>query len=212
MDPLLDLPPSLPGPARRLSRRASTDGGVRRLWIALAVLFLVGLGSCMRVGSHHPSDPYLTDEQVPSGIGSFAKIGYHVVHLTDAGPASGPQFCGLLAASEAQRQQGLMGRHDLGGYDGMVFRFDQDTQTPFYMRATPIALSVAFFDAQGRFVSSADMDPCPDKDGCPLYQATGPYRTALEVRRGGLVPIGISHGASLSVGGTCAPAAGGGTG
>lgn len=205
VDPLVDPPASLPDPARRWAWRAGTEGGVRRLWVGLALLFLLGLGSCMRAGANHPKDPYLVDQQVPSGIGSFAKVAFHIAHDTDEGVMESQQFCGLLATTEAQREQGLMGRHDLGGYDGMVFRFPADSATAFYMRNTPIPLSVAFFDAAGRFVSSADMDPCPDKDGCPLYQAAGPYRTALEVRRGGLVPIGVGHGASLVTGGTCVP-------
>ena len=32
--------------------------------------------------------------------------------------------CALLAATVQQQNQGLMGRTDLSGYDGMLFRFD----------------------------------------------------------------------------------------
>ena len=46
----------------------------------------------------------------------------------------------------------------------------------FYMRNTPMPLSIAWFDADGAVVSTADMAPCDDRDGCPLYPAAGPYR------------------------------------
>src|SRR5581483_9466003 len=92
------------------------------------------------------------------------------------------EWCVLLAASEAQRERGLMEVADasLGGYDGMLVRFDADTNLRFYMRNTPMPLSIAFIAADGHGVSAADMAPCEDRDGCPLYAAAGPYRIAIE--------------------------------
>jgi uncharacterized membrane protein (UPF0127 family) len=97
-----------------------------------------------------------------------------------------------------------MGRGDLGGFDAMVFRFDADTTGSFYMRNTPLPLSIAWFDRNGVFVSSADMEPCPDRAGCPDYTAAAPYRLAVEVPKGGLGALGIDAGSSLMVGGGCA--------
>lgn len=96
-----------------------------------------------------------------------------------------------------------MGRRDLAGYDAMVFPFLTDTTAQFYMRNVPVGLSIAWFTADGRFVSSTDMAPCPDQDGCPLYGAAGAYRFAIEVLQGGLGRLGIGDGSVLNVGGAC---------
>jgi uncharacterized membrane protein (UPF0127 family) len=67
------------------------------------------------------------------------------------------------------------------------------------MRNTLIPLSIAFFDAGGRFVSSADMEPCPDEvEDCPTTGADGPYLHAIEVAQGDLPGLGIGPGADLS--------------
>ena len=44
------------------------------------------------------------------------------------------------------------------------------------------------------------MAPCEDRDGCPTYQAAGPYRTAIEVFQGDLDDLGITEGATVTVG------------
>lgn len=113
--------------------------------------------------------------------------------------------CLLVAADQAQRQQGLMGVTDLGGHQGMVFIWDDDVQSGFWMRDTPMPLSIAWFDAEGAFVSATDMDPCPaTADDCPTYPPDGPYRFALEVPQGELEALGVGEGSRLALGGECA--------
>jgi uncharacterized protein len=109
-------------------------------------------------------------------------------------------WCLLLAQTEAQRQRGLMAvtDPDLGGYDGMLFRFPADTTVAFYMRNTPMPLSIAFVDRNGQLVSTADMAPCEDRAGCPTYPAAGPFRVAIEVPEGQLGRLGITLGATLT--------------
>lgn len=116
------------------------------------------------------------------------------------------EWCALLADDDRSRARGLMGQRDLGGYAGMVFRFPSPTTTSFFMRSTPLPLSIAFFDATGEFVSSADMDPCPDDvDRCPSYAAHRPFLSALEVVQGDLVRLGVGPGAVLSFPGVACP-------
>jgi uncharacterized membrane protein (UPF0127 family) len=93
---------------------------------------------------------------------------------------------------------------DLEGYAGMLFVWDEDVSTQFYMRNTPTPLSIAWFDADGALVSTADMAPCLGTDDCPLYGAEGPYRFALEVPQGQLPSAGVDEGSVLRVGGDCA--------
>jgi uncharacterized membrane protein (UPF0127 family) len=98
----------------------------------------------------------------------------------------------------------MMGQTDLRGYDAMVFRHAQDSTGAYFMFQTVVPLDVAWFDADGRFVSSAEMTPCPSTDAasCPRYRAAGAYRFAVEVLAGGLTELGIGPGAQLVVGGT----------
>jgi len=115
-------------------------------------------------------------------------------------------WCVLLAETEEQRQRGLMEVTDLQGYAGMLFVWNEDASSQFYMRNTPTPLSIAWVDADGALVSTADMGPCGDVEGCPLYSATGSYRFALEVPKGHLDELGLAEGATMAIGGSCAPA------
>jgi uncharacterized membrane protein (UPF0127 family) len=102
----------------------------------------------------------------------------------------------LIADTEAERGLGLMNQTDIGGYNGMLFVFDEDTQGEFYMKNTLIPLTIIFFDAQGRYVSEADMEPCTS-DPCELYGATGPYRYAFEVEKGDAPILGVRPGVTI---------------
>ena len=113
-------------------------------------------------------------------------------------------WCVLLAETEEQRQRGLMEVTDLGGYEGMLFVWADDSSSSFYMRNTPTPLSIAWVDAEGEIVSSADMEPCADVEGCRLYPPAGTYRFALEVPQGELGSVGLVDDATLRVGGSCA--------
>ena len=132
----------------------------------------------------------------------FGQVAFKVVP-PGGNPATTAERCALLAETEQQQARGLMGFRDLAGYDGMLFRFGSDTTGGFYMRNVPVALSIAWFAADGGFVSSTDMAPCPNQDGCPTYAPPEPYRLALEVLQGGLGPLGVAEGSVLAVGGAC---------
>jgi uncharacterized protein len=139
--------------------------------------------------------------------------GFGEVAVTIAGPVDDfeGEWCLLLAETSEQRQRGLMGVTDpeLAGYDGMLFRFPEDVMSSFYMRNTPMPLSIAFIDQEGQLVSTTDMEPCEDRDGCPLYPAAGPYRWAVEVPQGGLERLGIVAGATfIDTGEPCEAASG----
>lgn len=118
-------------------------------------------------------------------------------------------WCLLLAETDGQLQRGLMEVTDaaLGGYDGMYFRFAEDHGPyGFYMRNTPQELSIAYLDGAGALVSTAVMAPCPDTEGCPSYDAAGPYRATVEVptAAGGVERLGIVPGAVVTDSrGTC---------
>jgi uncharacterized membrane protein (UPF0127 family) len=119
------------------------------------------------------------------------------------------EWCVLLAETAAQTQRGLMEVTDpeLGGYDGMLFRFEDSHEGGFYMRNTPQELDIAYLDDDGAIVSTATMAPCEDVDGCPTYPADGAFRRTVEVpvEAGGLARLGIEGDAVVvDTGRTCA--------
>jgi uncharacterized membrane protein (UPF0127 family) len=178
---------------KRLAVALDTEGGVRMLWWLIGGSLIVGFIVFVAVGANGPKDPKLE----PRGdTGGFGTITFTVEHgaVTD-------EFCALLAGNDKQRETGMMGRHDLGGYDAMVFAFPRPVDNQhvyFYNRRVPIALSVAWFDPEGRFLSSTDMESCGDVPDCPLFKTTAPFKFAVEVPKGGLGRLGIGHGAIFS--------------
>jgi uncharacterized membrane protein (UPF0127 family) len=184
------------------------------LCAALAVLGL-GLWAFVLRGADQPADPHLVPAaaSLPEGVaapGDPARVplaGFDEIAVTVA-PADGSgllAWCLLAALRDAQRERGLMQVTDLQGYSGMAFIYEADVDHAFYMRNTPTPLSIAWIDSAGAIVSTADMAPCEDREGCTLYPPGGPYRTAIEVVQGGLPALGITEGATVTVGGSCAP-------
>lgn len=91
------------------------------------------------------------------------------------------------------RERGLMGRTDLAPEAGMLFVWADDTTSSFWMKDTPLPLSIAFIAADGRILRLLDMDPCA-ADPCAVYDPATPYRTALEVRQGSFERWGVREG------------------
>lgn len=148
-----------------------------------------------------PNGPF-ADGRTP--LAGFGEVEVRIVEGPDGEPVI---VCVLVAETPEQRQRGLMEVTDLGGYDGMLFLFPTDSEGGFWMKDTLLPLSIAYLDADGAVVSTADMDPCPDGTDCPSYAAAGPYRMALEVEQGGLAPLGLVEGstARLEITGECQP-------
>lgn len=166
-----------------------TDLRVRVLAWVVAVMIALGFGACISEGADVPADPRLPQS---SEFPNFGEVAFRIE------PAPNQLRCALLAATEEQRTRGLMEVRDLKGYAGMLFRFSGPSQAGFHMRNTPMALSIAWFGADGTFVSAADMAPCEENNpNCPVYSASGPFRYALEVPFGQLPALGIGPGTKL---------------
>lgn len=97
----------------------------------------------------------------------------------------GGELAVALADDPGERARGLMGVEDLGVLAGMLFSYDEDTQSSFWMKDTVLSLYIAFFAGDGSLVDAFLMEPC-EADLCPLYSALGPYRWALETPAGDL--------------------------
>jgi uncharacterized membrane protein (UPF0127 family) len=122
-----------------------------------------------------------------------------IVH-PPTGPARTWRF--LRADTTPLIEHGLMHDTDatLGGHHGMLFEFAAPTTVPFWMRNTPLPLTVAFIGADGAMQSRAvDMSPCGDSPTCPAYAASAPYLYALEVPQHHLAALGMVPGSTIEV-------------
>lgn len=198
----LRLPPLL----RRVVPDLSDEVVRRRFQWVIAVLMAAGFVSCLAVGGQRPADPGVDATTAASTIEGFDQLAFRIrpsPSHPELEALAAVARCALLAESPEQHRQGLKGVTDLGGYDGMLFRFDDDVFFPFTMEGTPMPLVVAFFDVGGHFVSKAVMDPCPEGADCPSHPAEAPYRYALEVPQGQLAAMGAGPGSRLVLGGVC---------
>jgi uncharacterized membrane protein (UPF0127 family) len=122
------------------------------------------------------------------------------------------EACFWLADTGSRRAQGLMGVTDLQGAAGMVFVYDRPSTSRFWMRSTLLDLTVTFHDADGRFVGSQAMVPCPTDvadANCPSYGAPEPFVVAIEVPSGDEQTLGLVTGSRIEVLGDCVPGEGG---
>ena len=109
--------------------------------------------------------------------------------------------CLWLADTAEERPRGLKGVTDLGGAVGMAFVFDQPGEGAFVMIDTPTPLSIAWFDADGGYVSALDMEPCTESDSsrCERYRPEAAYVLAVEMFQGQLGAIGIGPGSRIEL-------------
>jgi len=98
-----------------------------------------------------------------------------------------------VAASDQNRQVGLMNRQAMPPQRGMLFVFTQANTHCMWMRNTLLPLSVAFIDDDGYIINIEDMQPQTEDNHC----ARQPARYALEMNRGWLTQRGIKPGVRL---------------
>jgi uncharacterized protein len=171
----------------------------RAVKVAIVLLVVLLGGVLLSRGADRPADPTLEPAVGRTAVEGFGQIGIRI----EAGATAVAECCALLAQTPEQHGRGLMHRRDMAGYDAMLFDFCGPHTGTFWMKDTPMPLSIAWFDASGNFVSADDMEPCLDRSQCPSYAAAAPYRYALEVPRGGLAGLGVGPGSRLSTTPAC---------
>ena len=176
----------------------------RRLLPLLVVVALtIGVAACSDDTDGATAPPASASGRTPWG-------GFSEERITVSGPLGLFELCVLLALTGDERARGLMDAPDadLGGYDGMLFVWDADHVGGFWMLDTEVPLSIAWFDAAGALVGTADMAPCGEGEtDCPSYDPGVAYRAALEVPEGSLDALGVVGGAVVERSGqACAPA------
>lgn len=76
---------------------------------------------------------------------------------------------------------------------GMLFSFEQDLSSGFWMKDTITPLDIAFIDERGMIVTIHTMAPLDES----TYRPTAPYRHALEVNAGTFEALGVSEGQTI---------------
>ena len=99
-----------------------------------------------------------------------------------------------VAKTPGERQTGLMYRRDMAPHEGMLFIFDEATPQCFWMKNTPLPLTIAFLDDDGTVVNLADMKPLALDNHC----SAKPVRYVLEMHQGWFAKRGIKPGARIS--------------
>lgn len=95
-----------------------------------------------------------------------------------------------VAADDASRAKGLMFREELAPDHGMLFVFPEAAQLCFWMKNTPLPLTVAFIDAAGAIINLADMQPQSLEAHCSM----APALYALEMEQGWFTRRGANPG------------------
>lgn len=98
-----------------------------------------------------------------------------------------------VAATDPQRQQGLMFREKMANNHGMVFVFDQSNPQCMWMKNTPLPLSVAFLDADGKIINIEDMQPKTLESHC----SAKPAKYALEMNLGWFKQKNVKPGSAI---------------
>ncbi|HEY3241196.1 MAG TPA: DUF192 domain-containing protein [Acidimicrobiia bacterium] len=143
--------------------------------LVLGVVLLV-----LALGANRPADPSFADQSAATTPGvTFEErrimVGDRCLRVQ-------------VAATDAQKGQGLKNRESLGIYNGMLFEFAAMGDRAFTAVDLRIPLTVGFYDDAGNRVDAQDMQPCPQgSTDCPTYGSTkGPFRNALQVGQGQL--------------------------
>ena len=86
-----------------------------------------------------------------------------------------------VAALPSELEHGLMGRTDLAPDEGMIFVFDRPQQLAFWMRDTPTALDVGYFNPDGTL---AEVYPMYPRDERTVQSRSHQMQYALEMNLG----------------------------
>lgn len=159
--------PALQGQGPDRTQRTSREGPTRRSLLLLAALLAL----------------------LPQLALAFA-----TGELTIEAVSGRHRFTIELAATPAERAQGLMFRESMPEDHGMLFDFETEQPVAFWMKNTPLPLDMLFIDKTGTIVRiAADTTPYSETP-VPSRQ---PVRAVLELHAGTAARLGITPGAKV---------------
>jgi uncharacterized protein len=89
-----------------------------------------------------------------------------------------------VADSPIKRTVGLMYRETLKKNTGMLFDFPENSTVRFWMKNTRMSLDMIFAREDGIIIYIEHRAPICDKDPCPTYGPSDPYRYVVETHGG----------------------------
>lgn len=98
-----------------------------------------------------------------------------------------------IARTQKEQATGLMWREELADGKGMLFWYNVDTRLHFWMKNTPIPLSIAYIDSSGTIREIFDMKP----QSLSTVSSTISVRYALEVPAGWFEWVSLEPGCRL---------------
>jgi uncharacterized membrane protein (UPF0127 family) len=98
-----------------------------------------------------------------------------------------------VARTDEHRALGLMHRTSMAPNEGMLFVCDEPSAQSFWMKDTPLDLSIAFIADDGTIVHVGDLEA----HSLEPYRCEHPVRYILEVRQGWFAERGIAAGTRL---------------
>jgi len=99
-----------------------------------------------------------------------------------------------IADDDTSRELGLMSRTNLGTDEAMVFVFPQPRPVSFWMKDTPVPLSIAYVGRSGLIYELHDMKPF---DETPIPSASSAVIYAIEVPQGWFLNHGVFAGSTI---------------
>ena len=100
-----------------------------------------------------------------------------------------------VAATENQRNRGLMFRKNLADGKGMIFVFDTDQKVAFWMRNTSLPLSLAYLGSDGTILQILDLVPFSEEP----RSSERSVRYGLEVPQGWYAKVGLKVGDKFEI-------------
>jgi len=157
---------------------------VRGLLALLAALLLAAAAACGDGAGDGNGDNDNADGTLPTAKISLISVAGERRELTVE-----------LARTGAERSRGLMNRDRLPEERGMLFVFEKETKSGFWMKDTKIPLSIAFIAADGAILETQDMEPLAEE----LLRPAQVYRYALEVNQGWFERHGLGAGDRVEI-------------
>src|SRR3954470_9178673 len=100
-----------------------------------------------------------------------------------------------IAATERERNKGLMQRDSMPKDHGMIFLFADEAERGFWMHNTRIPLDILYLNAAGRIVSIHRMEPYVEE----TTPSKGPAKYAIELNAGEAEAAGAKEGQLLEL-------------
>jgi len=128
-------------------------------FIFIVLSTLTVLAACQSVEDRYPRPKFLTSRDCED-------LQHGVLAVTDLfiSKSNGERDITLqveVADKPSERKQGLMCRESIPSETGMLFTYDSDNSSGFWMYNTYTEIDILFIDSYGQVADMIKMSPCP---------------------------------------------------